>query len=180
MNYYAKEQSETDHFLDFGCDRYFKCLFTPCLGVLFGNILTSESKSLAVSDLALTSWVHTVVSKVADGRSELKSLKTLLETLNDYAQVVIQKKSAFFESKTSLQPDTQGSRSIHIEDSDTGLPSYIAPTSLHEDEEEFLTSKGLGVAELLKEPMQAVLNLQKSILTEPDAHRQWWDFDSGV
>jgi hypothetical protein len=166
--------------------RYFKCFFTPCLGVLFGNILTSTSKELAASDLALTLWVQTIVSTCAEGRHELKSLEMFLQTLNHYAQLVLQQIWPSLRPQAQTRLDSQSSPPTDTGDpgarqaisSDTRLPGSVIASSLHKDEFEFLDSYAIDVAELSNAPYQTVLALEKSILTEPDPHRQWWTFES--
>lgn len=166
--------------------RYFKCFFTPCLSVLFGNILTFTSKELAISDLALTLWVQTIVSTCAEGRHELKSLEMFLQTLNHYAELVLQQRWPSFipqtqthlNSQSSLSTDTGDPGARQAASSDTRLPGSVIASSLHKDELEFLDRYAIDVAELSYEPYQTVLALEKSILTEPDPHRQWWAFES--
>jgi hypothetical protein len=186
MNYATKKElSHADLNHLFGYIRYFKCFFSPCLGVFFGNILTSTSKEPAVADLALTSWVQTIVSKVGEGRHELRPLELFLQTLNHYARISLQQKFPSFRSQAHTQLDSPSSLPIDMQVSGakqgtsyTGLPGPLVTDSLHKDEVEFLNGHGIAISDLYKEPYQTILALQKSILTEPDPHRQWWSFGS--
>lgn len=160
---------------------YFKCFFTPCLGVVFGNILTATYKRPAESDLALTLWVQTVVSRCAERRHELKPLELFLQTLNHYAHLKLRQRWPNFRPQANTHLDCQSSPPTATKDQRTGpvIASNASPSeSLHEEELEFLDRYGIGIAELSNKPFQTVLLLEKSILTAPDPHRQWWTFES--
>lgn len=57
--------------------------------------------------------------------------------------------------------------------------SLRSPTTevLGEEELQFLNERGVDLQQLYNDPCQAILELEKSLLTEPDPHRGWWTFD---
>lgn len=172
----------------FDCIRYFKCFFTPCLGILLGKILTSTNSTLAAADLGITTWVQTVVSRCAEWRQELKSLKMFLQTLNHFARLVLRQRFPSFKPQEEIRVDYQSPSSTGTEDpgasqvasSDNLPPGRLITGLLLQDELEFLDGCGIDVLELYNEPYQTVLALEKKILTEPDPHRQWWTFESSL
>ncbi|KAL2842390.1 hypothetical protein BJY01DRAFT_216484 [Aspergillus pseudoustus] len=158
-----------------GC---FKSFMTPCLGILFGNIFATPSEQSAATDLALTSWVQTIVTECAAERPELKSLELFLLTLNAYAHLSFGQRfsspETFARTRACDWQNTPG-RSV---DSSSIVPQYTATGSLSREEEETLGARGISVADLYNDPYQALSVLERSLLTEPDPHCHWWTFDS--
>ncbi|KAL2813419.1 hypothetical protein BJX63DRAFT_394358 [Aspergillus granulosus] len=172
---------------------YFKCFLTPCIGVLLRNILTNIAGESAASDLALTSWVQTIVSRCANERPELKSLELFLQTLNHCAHYILaqkfpsrglqaQKTHCSWQNtvpQTTLPIGTDDPRLGSAINSDSHILQNITITSLlSKEESEFLCAHGMTVTDLYNEPCRTLLVLEKSLLTEPDPHYQWWTFES--
>ena len=56
------------------------------------------------------------------------------------------------------------------------LPGSPATDVLGEEELQFLNERGVDLQQLYNDACQAILELEKSLLTEPDPHRGWWTF----
>lgn len=123
-------------------------------------------------------------------RKELNSMKRFVRTLRRFSHIFVQQKFRGTQTEHGYEEPSALSEAMRrgvVEDildiawktseSRSPLPGSPATELLGEDELQFLHERGVDLQLLYNAPCQAILQLEESILTEPDPHRGWWTFD---
>lgn len=171
-------------------NRYFKSYITPCIGIIFKNILTTVNEETAMSNISVILWIDMMLTDWESIRKELSSMKRFVHTLRRFTHIFVQQRFRGTQTDHGYEEPSALSEAMRrgvVEDildvawqtSESRSPLSGSPTTelLGEDELQFLNERGVDLQQLYDYPCQAVLKLEKSILTEPDPHRGWWTFD---
>ncbi|BCS29601.1 uncharacterized protein APUU_71171S [Aspergillus puulaauensis] len=169
---------------------YFKSYITPCIGIIFKSTLTTDAEETATSNITLILWIDLVLTDWESIRKELNSMKRFVQTLRRFTHTFVQQKFRGTQTEHGYEEPSALSEAMRrgvVEDildvawqtSESRSPLPGSPTTelLGEDELRFLHERGVDLQQLYNDPCQAILELEKSILTEPDPHRGWWTFD---
>ncbi len=143
-----------------------------------------------MSNMTLTLWIEMMLTECEKIRKELNSMKRLVRTLRRFSYIFVQQK---FRVGLQLDHDheepsalSEAMRRGVVEDildvawkTSESMSPLRSPTIevLGEEELQFLNERGVDLRQLYNDPCQAILELEKSLLTEPDPHRAWWTFD---
>jgi hypothetical protein len=171
-------------------DRYFKSYITPCIGVIFKSILTADVAETITSNITLSLWIDMMLTECEKIRKELSSMKRFVQTLRRFSYIFVQQKFGVTQPDHGQEEPSALSEAMKrgvVEDildvawqtSESKSPLPGSPTAevFGGEELQFLHERGVDLQQLYDNPCQGIMELERSVLTEPDPHCGWWTFD---
>lgn len=129
-----------------------------------------------------------VLTECGKTRKGLYSMRMFVRTLRRFSHIFIQQNVRGAQLDHGQEPSalSEAMRRGVVEDildiawqtSESKSPLPGSPSEvLGEEELQFLNERGVDIQQLYDNPCQAIMELERSLLTEPDPHCGWWTFD---